>query len=116
MGNDLKQKGMPLSWNEIRTCAHAFSKEWQEESAEDAEAKSFWDNFFNLLFWKGILIVEHKSRGKSLDKAYTQALDYFDGIRKRDLPKYVLISDFARFFQEPCRLSDVHMSGKLIGN
>ena len=39
---------MPLSWNEIKTRAHAFSKEWQQESAEDAEAKSFWDNFFNV--------------------------------------------------------------------
>ena len=38
---------MPLSWNEIKTRSLAFSKEWQEESAEDAEAKSFWDSFFN---------------------------------------------------------------------
>ena len=26
-----------------------------------------------------------------------QALDYFLGIKERDLPKYVLVSDFARF-------------------
>jgi len=39
---------MPLSWNEIKTRSLAFSKEWQQESAEDAEAKSFWDNFFNV--------------------------------------------------------------------
>jgi hypothetical protein len=24
------------------------------------------------LFWKGVLLVEHKSGGRSLDKAYTQ--------------------------------------------
>ncbi|MDP2784932.1 MAG: DUF559 domain-containing protein [Sulfurimicrobium sp.] len=114
---------MPLSWNEIKSRAIGFSKEWQNESSEDAEAKSFWDGFFNIfgisrkrlasfeepvkklgdkqgfidLFWKGVLLVEHKSRGKSLDKAYTQALDYFPGIPERDLPKYVLVSDFARF-------------------
>ena len=113
---------MPLSWNEIKTRALAFSKEWQEETSEDAEAKSFCDGFFNIfgisrkrtasfeepvkklgekygyidLFWKGVLIVEHKSRGKSLDKAYSQALDYFSGIAERDLPKYVIVSDFAR--------------------
>src|SRR5690606_27076646 len=46
--------------------------------------------------WKGELIVEHKSRGKSLDKAYSQALDYFAGIAERDLPKRVLVSDFER--------------------
>ncbi len=114
---------MPLSWNEIKSRALAFSKEWQQESSEDAEAKSFWDGFFNVfgitrkrvasfeepvkklgdkygyidLFWKGVLIVEHKSRGKSLDKAYDQALDYFPGFKERDLPKYVVVSDFARF-------------------
>ncbi|MDP2852805.1 MAG: hypothetical protein Q8O28_01015 [Smithellaceae bacterium] len=140
---------MPLSWNEIKTRSLAFSKEWQEESAEDAEAKSFWDSFFNVfgisrkrvasfeepvkklgdkqgfidLFWKGILIVEHKSRGKSLDKAYTQALDYFDGIRERDLPKYVLVSDFARFRlydleeneQHEFELKELHKNVRLFG-
>ncbi|NNM79388.1 MAG: DUF559 domain-containing protein [Gallionella sp.] len=114
---------MPLSWNEIRNRAHEFSKRWEHESSEDAEAKSFWSEFFGVfgidrkrvatfeepvkklgdrqgfidLFWKGMLLVEHKSRGKDLDKAYTQALDYFPGIKERDLPKYVLVSDFARF-------------------
>ena len=31
---------MPLSWNEIRTRAVAFSKDWEGESSEDAEAKN----------------------------------------------------------------------------
>ncbi|HEX5418943.1 MAG TPA: DNA methyltransferase, partial [Gammaproteobacteria bacterium] len=48
------------------------------------------------LFWKGVLIAEHKSRGKDLDTAYEQALDYFEGIKERDLPHYVIVSDFAR--------------------
>ncbi len=39
---------MPLSWNEIKTRANAFSKEWESESREDAEAKSFLDAFFNV--------------------------------------------------------------------
>lgn len=34
---------MPLSWNEIRDRALAFSREWNNECSEDAEAKSFWD-------------------------------------------------------------------------
>lgn len=114
---------MPLSWNEIRNRAVTFSKEWENESSEDAEAKSFWDGFFNIfgisrkrvasfeepvkqlgktfgyidLFWKGVLLVEHKSKGKDLDKAHSQALDYFKGIDEDDLPKYVLVSDFAHF-------------------
>ena len=39
---------MPLSWNEIKSRALAFSKEWETEVSEDAEAKSFWDDFFNV--------------------------------------------------------------------
>lgn len=39
---------MPLSWNEIKSRAITFSKEWKAESKEDAEAKSFWDGFFNV--------------------------------------------------------------------
>ena len=114
---------MPLSWNEIRDRAHAFSREWIDESSEDAEAKSFWDGFFNVfgitrrrvasfetpvkkgdghggfidLLWKGVLLVEHKSRGKDLERAARQAFDYFPGLKERDLPRYVLVSDFARF-------------------
>lgn len=141
---------MPLGWIEIKSRALAFSKEWEHESSEDAEAKSFWDGFFNIfgisrkrlasfeepvkklgdkqgfidLFWKGVLLVEHKSRGKNLDKAYTQAIDYFHGIAERDLPKYVLVSDFARFRlydlesnDEPQEfgLKDLHKNVKLFG-
>lgn len=39
---------MPLSWNEIKHRAIAFSKEWKEETREEAEAKSFWDAFFHV--------------------------------------------------------------------
>jgi hypothetical protein len=114
---------MPLSWNEIKDRALKFSHEWANETSEDAEAKSFWDAFFTVfglprrrlatfeqpvkksdghggyidLLWKGILLVEHKSRGKDLDRAFQQAKDYFPGLKDRDLPRYILVSDFARF-------------------
>lgn len=114
---------MPLSWNEVKDRALRFSHEWAEETSESAEAKSFWDAFFNVfgvprrrvatfeqpvkksdghggfidLLWKGILLVEHKSRGKDLDRAFKQAKDYFPGLKDRDLPRYILVSDFARF-------------------
>jgi type I restriction-modification system DNA methylase subunit len=140
---------MPLSWNEIKSRALAFSREWQQESSEDAEAKSFWDGFFNVfgisrrrvatfeepvkklgekygyidLFWKGVLVVEHKSRGKNLEKAYDQALDYFQGLKERDLPKYVIVSDFARIRlydleeneQHEFELKDLHKNVRLFG-
>ena len=114
---------MPLSWNEIKDRALQFSREWANESAEDAEAKSFLDAFFNVfgvprkrvatfeqrikkldgksgyidLLWKGILLIEQKSRGKDLDRAFQQARDYFPGLKDRDAPRYILVSDFARF-------------------
>lgn len=114
---------MPLSWNEIKSRAVTFTNEWKDEVSEDAEAKSFWDDFFEVfgirrrrlasfehhvkqvnnkdgfidLFWPSTLIVEHKSRGRNLDKAYGQVLDYFQGIDDKLLPKYILVSDFARF-------------------
>lgn len=112
---------MALSWNEVRTRARAFSKEFEDETSEDAEAKTFWDEFFRVfgvhrrrfasfekpvkkeagkggfidLLWKGVLLVEHKSRGKNLDRAGNQAFDYFPGLKDRDLPRYVVVSDFA---------------------
>ena len=114
---------MALSWNEIKDRALKFTKEWEGESRERAEKDTFWNDFFNIfgitrrrlatfeepvkklsgnqgfidLFWKGTLIVEHKSKGKNLDAAFEQAADYFHGIKEHDLPKYVLVSDFERF-------------------
>jgi hypothetical protein len=125
---------MPLSWNEIRGRALAFAKEWADETSEEAEAKSFWDGFFNIfgvtrrrvasfetpvkkgdgqggyidLLWKGVLLVEHKSRGKDLDRALHQALDYFPGLKERDLPRYILVSDFARFRLHDLDQDEVH--------
>ncbi len=125
---------MPLSWNEIKDRAFAFSKEWKDEESERAEAKSFWDSLFNVfgisrrriatfeepveksdgkggyidLLWKGVLLVEHKSKGKNLDKAFTQAKDYFPGLKDRDLPRYILVSDFARFRLYDLDENEVH--------
>ena len=140
---------MPLSWNEIKSRAMKFSRDWADEASEDAEAKSFWDAFFDVfgitrkrvasfekriktldgkdgyidLLWKGILLVEHKSRGKSLTRAYKQAIDYFPGIKERDLPRYILVSDFARFHlydletdeQHEFNLPDLYKHVRLFG-
>ncbi len=114
---------MALSWNEIERRAKQFTKEWVGESRERAEKDSFWNDFFQVfgvsrrrfatfeepvkklnnnqgfidLFWKGTLMVEHKSLGRNLDSAYQQATDYFHGLKDHELPKYILVSDFARF-------------------
>jgi len=114
---------MPLSRKEIKNRAYTFAKEWQGETRENAEAKPFWEDFFQVfgitrkrvasfeepvkklgtktgfidLLWKGKLLVEHKSHGKNLDKAYKQGLDYFVGLKEEELPRYVMVSDFEQF-------------------
>lgn len=114
---------MPLSLNEIRKRAHAFSLEWADASNEEADAKEFLIQFLEIfgvtrrrvatfehrvkklddgdgyidLLWKGMLLVEMKSRGKDLTKAYQQAKDYCHGLKEHELPKLILISDFQRF-------------------
>jgi hypothetical protein len=114
---------MVLSWNEIKDRALQFSKEWADTSNEEADAKPFLVEFFNVfgisskrvstfehrvkklddkdgyidLLWKGTILIEMKSRGKNLDKAYQQAKDYTHGLKQHELPKYILISDFENF-------------------
>ena len=115
---------MTLSLNEIRDRAAAFAREYRDAVSEQADAQSFWRDFFavfglnarrlgaferpaqNLFtasgrgridfLWKGVVLVEHKSRGEDLDRAAGQARDYFPALRERELPRYVMVSDFAR--------------------
>ena len=49
------------------------------------------------LFWPSVLIVEQKSAGRDLDKAYHQAGEYFDALQEQDRPRYILVSDFQTF-------------------
>ena len=114
---------MALSWNEIKERAVAFSKEWAGTVNEDADAKPFLEAFFNVfgvtrkrvglfehrvkklndadgyidLFWKGVIVIEMKSLGKNLDRAFTQAKDYIHHLPEHEVPKYVLVSDFNIF-------------------
>ncbi|MGI8746766.1 MAG: type IIL restriction-modification enzyme MmeI, partial [Deinococcus sp.] len=36
----------PLSWNDIRTRAAMFAREWKDAVKENAEAQTFWNEFF----------------------------------------------------------------------
>ena len=139
----------PLSWNEIKDRALRFAKEWETESSEDAEAKSFLDGFFQIfgisrrrlatfeehvkkdagkdgfidLLWKGVILVEMKSRGRDLDRAFAQAKSYFPGLKDYDLPRYILVCDFERFRlydleegrQHDFRLADLYQHVRLFG-
>lgn len=114
---------MRLSWNEIRTRAAKFAREWEGEGYEKGQTQLFYQDFFGVfgvpvrrvasfeapvknlgdkrgfidLFWKGVLLVEQKSVGRDLKKAKIQALNYFPGLKDTELPRYILLSDFQSF-------------------
>lgn len=114
---------MALSWNEIKQRAIKFSQDFANVKNENAEKQTFYNEFFNVfgisrrrvasfeepvkllgerrgfidLFWKGVLLVEHKSLGKDLSAAKAQAIEYFPGLKEEELPKYILVSDFRHF-------------------
>ncbi len=112
-----------LSWNEIKSRAVAFSNEWKDVHREEADAKEFLIEFLNVfgitkrrvstfehrvkkldagdgyidLLWPGMLLVEMKSKGKDLEKAYKQAKEYCHGLKEYELPKMIMVSDFHDF-------------------
>ena len=114
---------MRLSWNEIRARAARFADEWRDAAYEKSETQSFYNAFFEVfdvrrrsvaryeehvrklddrsgfidLFWPGVLIVEQKSAGRDLERAYGQAGEYFDALPERERPRYILVSDFKTF-------------------
>ncbi len=117
---------MPLAWNEIRHRAIKFANENSHAASEAGEKQTFWNEFFHVfgiarktvssfetpvkklsghdgfidLFWPGNLIVEHKSLGGHLGKAQSQAFEYIHALvnegRHKEVPRYVIVSDFAR--------------------
>ena len=111
------------SWNEIRKAATAFSKRWKDAFDEKSQAQSFLKEFFAVFgvdivlfntfehrvkfgdgsqgyadcFWQGKILVEMKSRGKDLDAAFQQALDYVRALSDvSQTPRAIVVSDFAR--------------------
>lgn len=111
---------MKLSWNEIENRALNFSKEWKNARDEKSEAQLFLNDFFHVFgvplkkvalfeskvpmgnnrdgyidcLWKKVILIEMKSRGKSLKRAYNQASDYAFNLTGEDLPEYIMVCDF----------------------
>jgi hypothetical protein len=125
---------MTLSMNEIRARCARFSDQWKDASDEHAEAKSFWDALFEAfganrrqlaryehpvklpsgstkfidVLWKTKLLVEQKSRGKNLDDARSQGQDYIPYLPADARPRYLVVSDFARFDVEDLHTGERH--------
>ncbi len=117
---------MSISWNEIKTRAANFILEWKDRAPnarEEADAQTFENEFFHIfgverskvaifeqrvkvsqeadgyidLFWKGHIIIEMKSPGKGLERAYRQAREYANALQGQEMPKCILICDFKHF-------------------
>lgn len=111
-----------LSLAEMKKRSNEFIDEYKEVSEEHSYAQHFWRDFLNIFgihwktvvvyehavekingntghidcFWEGKLLIEHKTRGRSLDKAYKQALEYFTNLSADEKPRYIIVSDFER--------------------
>jgi hypothetical protein len=114
---------MRLTWNEIRARAAAFAEDWRDAHYEKGETQSFYNDFFEVfgvrrktvaqyehavtklsgtqgfvdLFWPGTLLVEQKSRGRDLEAAYAQAMDYAAALKPEQHPRHILTCDFQSF-------------------
>lgn len=114
---------MPFSLAELRHRAAAFTRAHEDSHDEKSQSQDFWRDFLDVftpqgrrrarfevrvkkldgsqgyidVLWPGTLLVEQKSRGRNLDDAYHQALDYLPNLPTPELPGYVLVSDFATF-------------------
>ncbi|TGN13452.1 class I SAM-dependent DNA methyltransferase [Leptospira bandrabouensis] len=115
---------MALSPNEIRSRAISFIHDHKDDKYEKGESQLFWRDFFYIwgisakkvgifeeraktlrqttgfidYFWPKTILIEQKSKGEDLDKAYKQALDYCltGGIPDEELPSYICVCDFER--------------------
>lgn len=113
---------MPFSLAELRHRAADFARQHADDHDEKSQAQEFLRDFFDVFtpqgrrrarfevrvkkpdgaqgyidaLWPGTLLVEQKSRGRDLDAAHQQALDYLPNLPPAALPGYVLVSDFAR--------------------
>jgi hypothetical protein len=115
---------MRLPLAEIRANAMKFAAEWADAASERSDAQSFWTDLFGVfgikrravatfeekvknldgrhdridVFYAGVMIGEHKSKGQDLSKAASQAFDYVQSLqrggRDSELPQYIVVSDF----------------------
>ena len=109
--------------NKIKQRATKFAKDWANATNEQADKQTFWNEFFAIfgqerkdvalyekavarlgkakgfidVFWPGVLIVEHKSKGKPLQSAFDQASDYALNLSFKERPRYIIVSDFSKF-------------------
>jgi hypothetical protein len=111
---------MPLSWDEIQQNAITFARRWKDGWDEKSEAQSFVRDFLRVFgaedaaavgrfeeraqresgrgfmdyFWPKKIAIEMKSKGRDLNRAYTQLVDYLSHLPEDEIPELWMVSDF----------------------
>ena len=111
-----------LSWNEIEERAVKFQKYWKNcKGNEKPRAQTFEKDFMNIFgvdFRDGLheykvilsdgsigyidylfpqkIVIEMKSKGKSLATAYSQAMTYLHALKPDEMPKLLMTCDFEK--------------------
>ena len=109
-----------LTWSEIETRAIAFQKYWKDCKGDERQDAQTFEKDFMYVFgvdWHdglhehpivsldgvinyidyllpGKILIEMKTRGKSLDAAFTQAMQYVHALKPEEQPALVVVSDF----------------------
>ncbi|MGL5725982.1 class I SAM-dependent DNA methyltransferase [Cetobacterium sp.] len=109
-----------LSWEEIISRAVIFQKNWKNNSGiERQEGQTFEKDFMSIFgvdfregfheyqvtlndgslgyidyLLPGKILIEMKSKGKSLAKAYSQAREYIKALKPEEQPSLVMVCDF----------------------
>ncbi|MGY6274539.1 type IIL restriction-modification enzyme MmeI [Methylomonas sp. MgM2] len=121
INNNNKTMTATLNINTIRKRAAEFAKEYADKTYESGFDQKFVNHLCRVFgisdyrlvdfqtrvkkignksgridaFLPGKLLVEMKSANENLDKAYVQATEYLPGLKDEELPRYILVSDFA---------------------
>ena len=109
-----------LSWLEIETRAAAFAVRWRDCTGDERQYGQTFEKDFMQVFgvdWldglhehqlrlldgsivyvdyllPGKILIEMKSRGKSLAAAYSQAMSYVHALKPEEVPALLMVSDF----------------------
>ncbi|KAF5040752.1 hypothetical protein DSECCO2_530150 [anaerobic digester metagenome] len=109
-----------LTWSEIESRAVAFQKRWKKHNGDEKQSgQTFEKDFMNVFgiewrdglhehpvylkdgttgyidyFIPGKILIEMKSKGQSLAKAYTQAMSYVHALKPEEIPVLVMCCDF----------------------
>mgnify|MGYP000854163450 CR=1 FL=1 len=112
-----------LSWGDIESNAIAFARNWKDSSGNEKQYAQTFENEFLIVFGAdpragvhehpvinpegvplyidyllpGKILIEMKSKGESLVRAYSQAHDYARCLAPVEYPELLMVSDFEWF-------------------